>query len=313
MRVVRRGLKPPLELTGIDVQRNDGFGIEVRPLAALAGDHRLRISGADIEQAEVGVVGAGHPGHPAPMHHGFDAGPGFGFRGAGLGMGVPAPFEFACFRIVRFQIPGDIEVIAADAGNHVIAGDDRRDRGVVELAEVADFGVPLLFAVGDVERDEIAIGRFDVDRIAPHSDPAIADVPAALRFPAEVPQLASGARIDGIDVIRQRGEQDAVHDDGRTLDGRGVSSATALRTSAEARPVDPGERHRIDIVLVDLIEWRVAAAGIVSVIGRPVLGARGEKLCGIEVSLCQRGCREDSNHRGEDRKWRDEPHWTDSR
>ena len=64
--------------------------------------------------------------------------------------------------------------------------------------------VPALFAVLQVQRDEIAVGRFEVQPVSIDADAAIADVDAAFRLPGEVPDFAPGARIHGPDVIGQR-------------------------------------------------------------------------------------------------------------
>src|SRR5215213_594357 len=93
--------------------------------------------------------------------------------------------------------------------------DDRRDRAVVELVEIADLLLPALLAVLDAQRDQMAVGGLEVERITGDGDAAVADVNAPLRFPGVMPQLAPGTSVERPDVIGHGQIQHAVDLDWR--------------------------------------------------------------------------------------------------
>ena len=61
VRVVRRRLEIPGHLSGVGIQRDDRLGVEVVAFAALAGDHGLRVAGAEVDQVQFGIVGRATP------------------------------------------------------------------------------------------------------------------------------------------------------------------------------------------------------------------------------------------------------------
>ena len=150
---------------------------------------------------------------------------------------VPAPLHLAGRRVVRLDVAGDVEIVAADAGDDVVLHDHRRDRAVVELLEVADLLVPALGSVLDVERDEHAVRRLVEERVTEHGHPAVADVDASLGRPCVVPDLAAGSRVDRPHVIGHGEIHHAVDDDRRAFDRRGT-------LSVEVDAVDPGQAER---------------------------------------------------------------------
>ena len=101
----------------------------------------------------------------------------------GFGVTVPVPLQFTGFRIAGFEIAGNIEIVPADADDHVILDNDGRDASVIHLIQIADLLVPSLLAVLQVQRDEIAIGCFEVQPVLIYADAAIAEVNAAFRLP----------------------------------------------------------------------------------------------------------------------------------
>ena len=86
---------------------------------------------------------------------------------------------------------------------HVIADDNRRERREILLLEIGDFDVPALLAGARIERDQIVVGRLEVEVVVPHADAAAADVRTAARFPEVVPDLMAVARVDGPRVVRR--------------------------------------------------------------------------------------------------------------
>src|SRR5262249_58535386 len=114
------------------------------------------------------------------------------FRG---GRGPP-PLTLAGLRLVRLQISLHVERIAADADDDVASDDDGRGRAEVLLSHVGDLFVPPLLAGLRVERDEVAVGRFDEEVVAVQADAPIADVDAAARPPEVMPDGPAAARLD---------------------------------------------------------------------------------------------------------------------
>src|SRR5207248_2651997 len=168
----------------------------------------------------------------AAVLHGVFIGPGLR---AGLAFllwhGIPAPLQIARLGIVRAEVAGPIEVIAADARDDVILHDQRRDRAVVELVEIAIGLVPALAAILDIERNEITIRSEEVEPIPVHCHAAIPDVNSTLRLPDMMPELAAAARVDGPHVVGRRSIEDTVDLERWRLD------------AAYARPVAPCKRQ----------------------------------------------------------------------
>ena len=90
--------------------------------------------------------------------------------------------------------------------------DDGRDGGIIHLVEIADGFAPRFLAVVDVQRDQIAVGRFEVEPVAVDADAAVAEMDAALGVPGVVPDLAAGAGVDGPDLVGDGEVHDAVDD-----------------------------------------------------------------------------------------------------
>ena len=181
--VVGRDLKVPGDLAGVDVQRNDGAGPEIVAFAALAGHYWIGIAGAEVIKMQVGIVGAGHPGHAAAVAHGVlhqARSPSRDRPSSGARV-----HHFHCTAPVSgsrdFEESGDIERVAAGADNDMVANDDGRGRREVFLLHVGDLDVPAFFAGFGIERDEVVVGGFEEQPVAVHADAAVADVDAALR------------------------------------------------------------------------------------------------------------------------------------
>src|SRR4029450_3045877 len=101
---------------------------------------------------------------------------------------------------------------------------------------------PFLGARPDVERDEIAVGRGEVDGVAEYRDAAVADLDAAAAArEGEAPQLLAGARVDGIHVVRCREIEDAADLERGSLDGAGG------RQVVEPREADVLDVRRVDV------------------------------------------------------------------
>jgi len=115
-------------------------------------NHRLRVAGPEVDHVELGIVGRRAPGHAAAVQHRFDAGPGLRFRLVRVGMSVPAPLHLARFGVVRLDVAGDVEIVAAP----------RRD-----LQEDAGVRAALVELAGRVEEARaVAEARRDALRVA---------------------------------------------------------------------------------------------------------------------------------------------------
>ena len=281
VRVVRRDLVVPRHLPGIRIQRDDGARIEVVAGTAESGEHRLGIAGAEVIEIELGIVGARNPRHAATVRHRIFVGPAVGAGLAGARCRVPAPDQVAAFRIARLEVAGDIERVAADTDDDLPADDHGRVGREVLALHVRDLVVPALLAGRHVERDEVVVGRQEVQPVAEYAHATVADVVATARFPRVVPDLPPGPHVQRIDVIGHREVQDAVQHQRRRLDGRrGAARRRRLRPFAAddgagargVEPIDPGQRQVPDVGRVDLFERAESPPRVVAVIRRPRVG-----------------------------------------
>ena len=181
MRVVRRSLKIPNHLSRVGVERDDGFGIQIRACPVLVRNHGLWIARRDVNQVQFRIIRDRLPRHASAVFHRVLVRPRFRTGVAHLlRHDVPAPLHFARDRIVRLDVSGSVQIVAADACNHMIFDDHRR--GGPELIQIANRFAPAFLAVFQIQRNQIAIRRFDIKRIAQNAYAAIADVDAACDF-----------------------------------------------------------------------------------------------------------------------------------
>ena len=146
------------------------------------------------------------------------------------------------------RYPGIVQVVAADPGDDLVLDHDRRRRGVIELVHVADLLVPLLLAALHVERDEMAVRRLEVERVAERRHAAVAEwLP-----PFDVPRRSarSRGRCGPRRPRRDRGRevQDAVDHQRRRLDrpagGDGGTSSQAQRLDVRVGDLLSGLKRR---------------------------------------------------------------------
>ena len=248
----------------------------------------MRIAGAEVIEVQLGIVGARDPRHAAAVRHRVLIRPALRARLTLAGRGVPAPHEIAALRIARLEVAGDVERVAADADDHLLADDHRRVGREVLALHVGDLVMPPFLARRHVERDEVVVGREEIQPVVEDADAAVADVVAAARLPGIVPGFPAGARIERPDVIRHRQVQVAVDHERRRLDRRrtapgrrrvGPFSADDRAGARRVEAVDPRQREVLHVGRVDLLERAVAPARVVAVVGRPGVGGnlRGER------------------------------------
>ena len=89
----------------------------------------------------------------AAVFDGVFVGPGVEAGVAFVGGGPEVPLHFAGFRIARFGEVGDVEEVAAHAGDDVVLDHQRSHRAEIVLVQVADRLVPALFSIFQIERN----------------------------------------------------------------------------------------------------------------------------------------------------------------
>jgi len=111
------------------------------------------------------------------------------------------------------------------------------------------------------------------------TDAAVAGMDAAFAFPLVVPNLATGAGVDGPGVVGYGEIQNAIDLQWRgfDLDTKGTAAGTGLGM------IEPGEFQVAYIAGVDLIESAEAAARVITVVGGPTSLVRMDDRRGIET------------------------------
>ena len=119
VRVVRRCLKSPHQLSGVGVERDDGAGPRVVAGPRRPVQYRRGISRADVDEIELGIVRAGHP-------H-LTAGGAAALRAwrSDRRRAVEGPLHLAGLRIERLQGAGQVVEVSGDADEQMVADDER--------------------------------------------------------------------------------------------------------------------------------------------------------------------------------------------
>src|SRR3569833_714334 len=162
----------------------------------------------------------------------------------------------------------------------MVADDQRRYGGVIKVGEIADGFMPALRTVFDIEGHHVAIGCFEEEPIAGNGNAAIADLIAAGGGPLVVPELAAGAGVDGPGVIGHKEEEDAI-------DHQRGGFETAAEGDLRGEVIDPGERERIDVGGVDLLQGAVTAARVIAAVSGPGIGGSFGERSWIDALSCE--------------------------
>src|SRR5678815_834214 len=137
--------------------------------------------------------------------------------------------------------------------------------------------MPALFAGLQLEGNEVIVGRFKEQIIAPDADSAISDVCAALCLPVVVPELTAIARIQSPDVIWSCGIQNPIHHQNCAFFSDTAWSVLFETFTADDRAVagcgieaaGPRERKVFYRVAIRLLQGAVASAGVITGVGGP--------------------------------------------
>ena len=161
---MRSELEMPARRAGVPVQRDQGAGVQVVAGARVAVPIRPRIVDAPINQVELGIVGARHPGGSTAGLPRV-TGPGF-VAGFARPRDCPkAPCPPARLRIVGIHEASHARLAAANAHHHFAANGERRHRHAIARLVVGHLCGPPFLPALDVERHQIAIERGDVQLV----------------------------------------------------------------------------------------------------------------------------------------------------
>ena len=184
--VGRRALDVPLDLAGVGVDGESRCGIKVRQLAevaipgrAHAGVPGSRIAGPPVHSIGLRIVGADQPGRAAAVKAGVAlprVATGLTRRRDGIGL----PELLAVVQIERQKCAAYAVFATAEAGDDLVANDERRRGDDGTLLVVDDLRSPKLLAAGGIERRELAIQPADENLAIGIGDATVVDVAACV-------------------------------------------------------------------------------------------------------------------------------------
>ena len=222
------------------------------------------VAGAPIDGLGLDVVVAGHPGRRATRFPVVTA-PGFVTGLARARNGEGPPQFLAVLGVVRDDIAAHAEFTAGTADDHLAVDDQRHQRQVLTLLVVLNLGVPQHLAGLGVERDDVIVGRREIQFVLPQSDAAVGrmqlkEIVGKLALVSPVLVAGLGVERDHL-PRRRRDEHHAIVDDRRRL-------MAFDHTGREG----PYRREVLDVRGVDLVERAVALPVIGPAIQHPVAG-----------------------------------------
>ena len=282
--VVADGLEVPAVLAAVRIDSHHGVAVQVGALAVAAvgaGNGRRQ---RQVQQAAVRVRGeVERPGVGAQPALPAFARPGVVAHVARLRHGVELPQRRAAARIVGAGVAdaADRAGRRVRADHHDVAEDERH--GVVRHAELDDAAGPE-FGHGRAGRYVYRVqvqagGEEDARRLAVAARPPGDAAPGGRALRRRVaPALRAGGRIQRDYAVGRRQVHDALDDDGRGLRARPARRSVVLDLGAQR--IAPRLRQTGDVLRVQLRERRVAGAGGVGAVQRPVAGGRNSGILG---------------------------------
>src|SRR5262249_34395101 len=147
---------------------------------------RSGIADRPVKQAELGVVGARHPGRSTGVLDRL-AFPGLGAGLSGKGRGPESPALLAGFLLVCADEPARARVASSYARDDQIADSEGSCGGAVVLARVRQFDLPCDRTGESVQREKVRV-------VGDHEHPGAADCDAAVDRSARITDEPFAAR-----------------------------------------------------------------------------------------------------------------------
>ena len=267
--VVRDRLEVPLQLAGVGAERDDAVRVQVGAPPVAAVEVGRGVAGAPVDQVQLRVVRAGHPGG-APAVAPTVAGPRLVARLAGARNDVKPPALLAGVGIERHDVAAVGQVAPARADHDdVVDQQRRRAHEAAPLGAVLHQRAPRFLARLDVDGHHVVVVRAEVQVAVAQRQPAhrLDRAPPVARMRRGVlvdvaPDLASGRGVEGVDAVPGGGEvHDAVRHERRALQA-------VLHHAGLERP---GRLQAVHVAGVDLVERAVAHRTVGAAVDEPVL------------------------------------------
>ena len=169
-------LEVPAQLAGVGVDGEQGVRVQRVAGAARRRAPRRRLARREVHEIQLRVVARGVPRRAAERRPFVVLGPRLEAGLAFARRGVKRPEVRAVRGVVRLELAARREVAARRADEHFAVGDQRRVRVAFAGLVVAGLHFPALRARARIERDEEAVGRRKVDRVAVNGDAAVARI-----------------------------------------------------------------------------------------------------------------------------------------
>ena len=261
--------KVPLQLARRRPERDDAVRVQVVTRTVPAVEVGGGVAGAPVDQIELGVVRAGHPGGAAAVPPAVPR-PRLVARLPGAGNDVEPPALLAGPRVERHDMAAVRQVAAARADHdHVVHQQRRRAHVAAELGAVLHQRPPRLLAGLDVDRHHVVVVGAEVQVALAERQPADRlDRPPAVarvrrRMVVDVtPDLPPVGRVEGVDAVPGGGEiHHAVRHERRAL--QAVFEHAALER--------PRCLQVLDVAGVDLVEGAMAQRAVRAAVHQPVL------------------------------------------
>lgn len=268
--VVMDDLVMPFQLTGLDVERDDGVGKEIVACAQLAAELRNGIADAEVCEAQLRIDRRGHP-HAAAARLPVLVilRPGLVTFMALVGNDVEGPLLLAGLGVQPDDAPAQPEVAVRHAGNEhaVRVGRRRGDLLALDGRIVADAPDPEQIARGFVERGDARTGHGREHLAVPDGHALRAH--RAL-FGLVGPEELAGFGIERAHALAGGDEHPSARDDGR-----------AARVLA-VEGVKPRAAELAHVALVDFIQGGEAGVGVIAARDRPFASrGRGRVAGGV--------------------------------
>src|SRR5581483_2222046 len=267
-----RELEVPLYFAGVRVDGKNAGRVEVVSGTGIADEVRSGVAGGPIESIQFRIIRSRHPGRGSAMKVGI-ARPTVGTEFAGAGNSPAVPFLPSGCSVKRSQESSHTGVSTGSANNDFIFDHQRSAGCSVMFRLVCVFDIPEQATGTGVESQQMRVIGFRENRILPDRYAPIFVRGRVIQqprtdWPRVVPDLSPGSRIEREYVVGRGHEHHASDYDGRRFQ--------VLRISGMK---DPCHLQLLNICGIDFAQRAIAASGVVTVVGRPVVGdGSGEEV-----------------------------------